>query len=69
MDISSFSSALGMIVGVMAIIGFAGLIDFGFRNMAESRAQKAELARFRKWRLPAPVRPEEPVRDEHLWHF
>lgn len=69
MDLNGLNAMCWMIIGVMAIIGFANLIDYGLRTMAENKANRAEMLRVRKWGLPAPKGPEDPKRDEHLWHF
>jgi hypothetical protein len=69
MDINGLNAALGMVIGVFALIGCANLVDFSFRRMAEDKALRAEGARFRKWGLPAPVAVEPPKNDEHLWHI
>jgi len=58
-----------MVFGIMAVIGLANLLDYQMRTMAEKKAQRAEAARVRRWGLPAPIRPEPPRNDEHLWHF
>lgn len=69
MDLNALPGAIGMFVGILALVGLANLLDFGLRNLAEEKAQRAEAIRLRKWGLPAPMRPEEPKNDEHLWHF
>jgi hypothetical protein len=69
MDLNGFNAASWMVLGVLSVVGLANLVDFGLRTMAEKKAQRAELARFRQWGLPAPKFPDEPARDEHLWHF
>ena len=69
MDINGLNAALGMVIGVFALIGCANLVDFSFQRMAEDKAQRAEVARFRKWGLPAPKVVEPPKNDDHLWHF
>jgi len=58
-----------MVVGIMAAIGLANLVDYQVRTIAEQKARRAESARVRRWGLPAPNRPEPPRNDEHLWHF
>jgi hypothetical protein len=68
MDTSGVGSAVGLLVLVMALVAFANLIDFGFRTMAQEKAQRAEAKRFAQWGLPAP-KPAEPPRDERVWHF
>jgi hypothetical protein len=69
MDLTGLNTTLCTVVGVMALIGAANLMDCGFRTMAEKKARRAEMARLVKWGLPSPRSPEEPKRDEHLWHF
>lgn len=69
MDITGAGVAFWLVLGVMVSIGVANLIDYRLRTMAEDKARRAEMVRFRKWGLPAPKRQEEPPRDEHLWHF
>ena len=69
MDVNGFTAAFAMVFGIMGLIAVANLVDFGFRTMAENKATRAEHSRFQRWGLPAPTRPEEPQRDEHLWHL
>ncbi|MFI5385179.1 MAG: hypothetical protein ACHQ50_03570 [Fimbriimonadales bacterium] len=69
MDLNGLNAACWMVFGILATIGLANLADYGLRTMAENKARRAEMIRFRKWGLPAPKRPEEPRCDEHLWHF
>lgn len=68
MDLNALNSALTMVIGVLALVAAANLVDFGLRLTSEHKAERAERARFLRWGLPAaPVHPEK--RDEHLWHF
>ena len=69
MELNGLFPAIGMVIGILALIGFANLVDYGFQTMAENRAQRAEHLRFLRWGLPAPKRPEPPRNDDHLWHF
>ncbi|HVT12264.1 MAG TPA: hypothetical protein VHE55_08350 [Fimbriimonadaceae bacterium] len=66
---NTIDTAVLFLAGIFVIIGFANLIDFGLRTMAENKAERAELCRFRRWGLPAPKPPAAPPDDEHLWHF
>lgn len=69
MDLNGLTAAFGMMFGILGLIAIANFVDFSFRTMAETKAARAEYRRFLRWGLPAPAQPEEPKRDEHLWHL
>jgi hypothetical protein len=68
MDSNSLNSGVYLVVGIMCLVGIANLVDFGFRTMAQNKANRAEWSRYLRWGLPAPARPDEPT-DERLWHL
>jgi hypothetical protein len=69
MELNGLLPAMATVFGIFLLIGVANLVDYSFQTMAENRAARAERARFLKWGLPAPARPEHPRNDDHLWHF
>jgi hypothetical protein len=69
MDTVALTHGLNLVIGIMALVGIANFVDFGFRTMALGRAKRAEALRLQKWGLPAPIRAEQPRLDEHLWHL
>jgi hypothetical protein len=69
MELNGLSSGCYFVFGIFALVGLANLMDLGFRRMAESKAQRAEAARYSKWGLPSTRQPEEIPKDDHLWHF
>jgi len=69
MELNQFGSGVSVVFGIFVAIGLAGLLDFYFRGMAESKARRAELARYLKWGMPPAPQADPPKTDDHLWHF